>query len=237
MLRELLRRVKFRELGVPNLTATATLATSELRAYVSDLIADRQRHPTADLISYLLRESPRATGSDRLEVTLNISMLLIDAGTGTTAALLGNALYLLGDNMTQREELLDSPEKVNAAVEEVIRLESPVQHNMRTTTEAIDLYGRHVPAGSRVLLIFGAANRDERRWQNADALDINRPLLPHLGFGHGIHLCLGAPLARLEVTTALSEFLRRFPGYQLRNTRVRLPNLDRGFLSLPALLR
>jgi len=122
-------------------------------------------------------------------------------------------------------------------VEEVIRLESPVQHNVRTTTEAIDLYGCELPEGSRILLVYGAANRDERRWRQADALDVNRPSLPHLGFGHGIHLCLGAPLARLEVTAALSEFLRRFPGYQLEKTPVRLPNLDRGFLCLPAILR
>ena len=239
LLRELLRRVKFRELGVPNLTAIASLAIIDLREYMRGLIATRYDRPTTDLISFLLhdRGGIGIPEPDRLEITLNMSMLLIDAGTGTTAALLGNALHLLGDKMTQRQELLANPQKVNAAVEEAIRLESPVQHNMRTTTEAIDLHGQHLSAGSRILLVFGAANRDERRWQDAEAFDINRPSLPHLGFGQGIHLCLGAPLARLEATAALSEFLRRFPDYQLRNTAVRLPNLDRGFLSLPALLR
>lgn len=234
ILRELLRRVKFRELGVPSVTPLAALAITELREYMRDLISSRQKRPTEDLISYLLREVETTAEGDVNEVTLGISMLLIDAGTGTTAALLGNALHLLGGNTARRQELLAHPEKVRIAVEEVIRLESPVQHNVRTTTQVVDFYGQQLPAGSRVLLVYGAANRDERRWQDAEAFDLNRPSLPHLGFGHGIHLCLGAPLARLEATAALSEFLRRFPDYELGTKPVRLPNLDRGFLSLPA---
>ena len=232
MLRELLRRVKFRELGVPNVTPIASQAIAELREYLRALVASRRHHPTSDLISYLLQETHQSGEPDHLEVTVNISMLLIDAGTGTTAALLGNALHLLGENITQRRELLAAPQKLNAAVEEVTRLESPVQHNVRTTTEAVELYGHRLPAGSRMLFVFGAANRDEGRWSDADTFDVNRPALPHLGFGHGIHLCLGAPLARLEVTAGLSEFLRRFPHYQLGGTAVRMPNLDRGFLFL-----
>ena len=237
MLRELLRRVKFRELGVPSVTAVASVAITDLREYMRDLIAIRQRDPTTDLISYLLHESQLTHGSDLPEVTLNISMLLIDAGTGTTAALLGSALHLLGTNVAGRKELLTNPSKIGAAVEEVIRLESPVQHNARMTTEALELHGTELPARSRVLLVYGAANRDERRWSEADAFDVNRLPLPHVGFGHGIHLCLGAPLARLETSAALSEFLRRFPAYQLEDAPVRLPNLDRGFLCLPAVLR
>ena len=215
----------------------ASVAITDLRAYMRALIVNRNKQPTADLISHLLEMCRGIDGSDGLEVTLNISTLLIDAGTGTTAALLGNALYLLGDNMTQRQEILASPQRLKAAVEEVIRLESPVQHNTRTTTQTIEVDGHQLPAGSRMLLVFGAANRDERRWRDADAFDVNRPSQPHLGFGHGIHSCLGAPLARLEVTAALNGFLRTFPGYQLGNDPVRLPNLDRGFLSLPAVLR
>lgn len=236
MLRELLRRVKFRELGVPNVTAVASSAIGELREYVRALAARRKKSPTQDLISYLLHECHDLYGADLLEVTVNMSMLMIDAGTGTTAALLGSALYLLGHNVEQRRELLASPDKINAAVEEVVRLESPVQHNARTTTEVVDLHGHQLPAGSRVLLVYGAANRDERRWRDADAFDVGRPPLPHLGFGHGVHLCLGAPVARLEAIAGLGELLQRFPAYELTGTPVRLPNLDRGFLSLPATL-
>lgn len=236
VLRELLRRVKFREIGIPHLTAVASEALSELREYMRSLTVSRQREPTEDLISYILQEGRDSYRSDLIEVTLNISMLMVDAGTGTTAALLGNALYLLATNPKQREELLRQPDKIGAAVEEAIRLESPVQHNARTTTGAVDLYGHHLPENSRVLLIYGAANRDDHRWQDADVFDVDRRALPHLGFGHGIHLCLGAPLARLEATVALAEFLRRFPCYEIGDGAIRLPNLDRGFLALPARL-
>jgi cytochrome P450 len=105
--------------------------------------------------------------------------------------------------------------RLPAAVEEILRWEAPLQFDTRTLTRAFELDGRSLPEGSRVVLLYGSANRDERRWESPEVLDVNRPPMRHLAFGEGIHHCLGAPLARLEAEIALRIVLRRIPEYEV----------------------
>jgi cytochrome P450 len=122
------------------------------------------------------------------------------------------------------------------AIEEVLRYDAPVQHVVRTTTADADLSVGRIPRGARVLLIYGSANRDERVWRHPDRLMLRREPQRHVAFGEGVHHCIGAPLARLEASVALTEFLRRWPAYEIGRP-VRLPNfIVRGFESLPGVL-
>ena len=141
--------------------------------------------------------------------------LLYFAGTGTTTQLIAETLRLLAENPAQRERLSVSPERIPAAIEEVLRYEPPVVMQARVTTRAVSVVGQAIPIGARVLLLLGSANRDERRWANPDAFDIERPLQRHLAFGDGVHHCIGAPLARLETRIALEEVLTQMPHYSV----------------------
>jgi cytochrome P450 len=162
---------------------------------------------------------------DRLTEQEVLSSLfqLIVAGHDTTASLIGNGVVALLDHPEQWRALCADPALVPAAVEELARFSAPVPHaTFRFTTEPVELGGVEVPSGRQVLVCLGAANHDPETVGDAAVLDVHRQPRPHLSFGHGIHFCLGAPLARLEGRVAFTELLGRFPDLRLAVDRDQL---------------
>ncbi len=151
---------------------------------------------------------------DRLTSAELVSMafLLLVAGHETTVNLIGNAVLSLLRNPDQLQILMDRPELIAGSAEEFLRLEGPVNiATFRYTTEPVELGGVMIPAGELVMVSLLGANRDPERYENPDELDITRNAGGHVAFGHGIHFCLGAPLARLECDVALTALLKRVP--------------------------
>jgi cytochrome P450 len=135
-------------------------------------------------------------------------------GNDTTSGLLGGAVELLTANPQQRRILIDDPERIAGAVEEFLRLASPVQNLARTTTRPVELHGRTIPEGDKVMLVYGSANRDEREFgPNAGDLDLDRQIERTLAFSSGAHHCLGAAAARLHGRVVLTRLLERFPHF------------------------
>jgi cytochrome P450 len=141
--------------------------------------------------------------------------LLLVGGQETTANLINNAVLCFLENPDQLAQWRAQPDLLPSAIEEVLRYRSPVQWMPRATRRDVELHGQMVPAGQLVLPMIGSANRDPRQFRDANRFDITRTPNPHLAFGHGIHSCLGAPLARLEAQIALADFLERVKGFEL----------------------
>jgi cytochrome P450 len=157
---------------------------------------------------------------ERLETDeiLGFCYQLIVAGNDTTTTLIGNGAVLLAEHPEQRAALAKDPSRIPSAVEEMLRYESPAQALPRRTRIDFELHGRRIPAQSRVLLVWGAANRDEREFPDPDRFDVQRSIRRHLAFGHGTHSCLGASLARLEARVAFEELLAQIPDWSLERT-------------------
>ena len=149
---------------------------------------------------------------------LGFCFLLLIAGNDTTTTLIGNGAELLARHPDQRAMLAANPALIPAAVEEMVRIEAPTQALPRTARRDLTRHGVTIPEGSRVMFLFGAANLDEREFDDPERFDIAREAPRHLGFGHGIHFCLGAPLARLEARVAFEELLARLPEYEVVGT-------------------
>lgn len=179
-------------------------AAAALYNYFGHHIEARRSNPTDDLISALVHGS-----DDKLTVeeALGTCLLLLVAGHETTTNLLANTMVVLAQHDQARNDLRTAPQCIPSAIEELLRYESPVQGLSRTLTVDFDLHGKQLQAGDSVLLLFGAANRDERAFPHAETFDIHRPSGHHLALGRGIHFCLGAPLARLETRIALEQLL------------------------------
>lgn len=189
----------------------AASAVRELFGYFADLIERRRAEPGTDSISQLL-----ASGADRVSILqiLGFAFTMVTGGNDTTTGLLGGAAELLTARPDQRSRLLDDPGAIPDAVEELLRLTSPVQGLARTTTTDIELDGQTIPAGRKVMLLFASANRDPRRWgDDAEQLDLGRQPRQILTFGYGPHHCLGAAVARLQARVALEELLARCPRF------------------------
>ncbi len=199
--------------GVIEVPESAWAANRAMRGYVLEALADRRARPREDLLTALAV----AEKSGALEPAEAASMPvhLFFAGIQTTSALIARSLLLLAQHRDERRKLVDDPALIPGAVEELLRFESPIQWFARTATRDVTVHDEVIPEGARALLMWGSANRDERRWANADRLDVTRPPRRHLAFGDGIHHCLGAPLARLEGRIALEELLPRIPDYEL----------------------
>ena len=156
------------------------------------------------------------------------------AGNDTTTSLIGNGVELLARHKDQRAELAGDLSLVPAAIEEMLRVESPTQALPRTAMRDVELHGSTIPSGSRVMLLWGSANLDDREFPDPEVFDIHRRAPRHLGFGHGIHVCLGAALARLESRVAFEELLTRAPEYELQGESARyVSNWARAWRFLP----
>lgn len=206
----------------------------ELAAYVGELIERRRREPGDDMMSFLLAARAGERPLTEAEI-LAFGFLLMIAGHETSTNLVGNAVVLLHEHPDERDKLVADPSLIPRAVEEFLRYEGPVQSIARTTAEEITLHGVTIPPDTRVLLLFGAANRDEREFEDPDRFDVTRQARQHLSFGYGAHFCLGAGLARLTARVACEELLARYPRYRLLGDHVeRVPaGLVRGPASLP----
>lgn len=184
---------------------------AELFGYFSDLIEQKRRSPGDDTISALVD-----TGADGPEVlqVLGFAFTMVTGGNDTTTGLLGVAAELLTRRPDQRALLLDQPDLLPQAVEEMLRLSAPVQGLARTTTRPVTVHGVDVPPDVKVLLLYGSANRDPREFgPTAEQLDVTRPIRQMLTFSHGPHHCLGAAAARLQARVTLEELLARCPRF------------------------
>ena len=223
--------------GDPALVGEMQIALRDLAVYIRRLLADKRETPADDLLSALLEV--RQSG-DRLTEDELVSMLflMLVAGHETTMNLIGTGVYLLLTHPEQRRQLADDPDLLPSAVEEFLRYEAPVQMSTyRITADEVELAGVRIPAGEPVLISLLSANRDERRFDDPTRLDLARRDTGHLAFGHGIHFCLGAGLARLEGRIAIGLLLRRYPDLHLRvrpeELHWRPGLLIRGLSSLP----
>ena len=221
-----------RDRGRRELPARALAGRDRVRSYIQALAAERRRARREDLLSFLV--DAEAAGQMSADELLGSSMLLFIAGITTTSGLISNSLLHLDRFPEQRELIRNDPTRIPAAVEELVRFDPPIQTLARTATRDVEAHGSVIPAGARVALLWGSANRDERRWPDPDRVDISRPPLRHLAFGDGIHHCLGAPLARLEAKIAFEELFRRIPTYAVVGPIVRVGTpTDRALESLP----
>jgi cytochrome P450 len=199
----------------PELHDVAARHTEEFVAYLDDLFARRRAEPADDLVSALVQAED---AGDRLSENELYSMvvLLIVAGHETTVSLITNAVHALLSNPDQLAELRGDPSLMPAAVEELLRYDSPVERTItRWAAADVELGGETISRGDFVIGVIGSANRDPRQFGNADALDLRRDAGKHVGFGRGPHFCLGAPLARLEAEIALETLFRRLPTLRL----------------------
>jgi cytochrome P450 len=208
-------------------------AMREFNAYFAAEIERRRSDPADDLISELVHADTAEGRLSPLELLAFVRLLLV-AGNETTTNLIGNAVLALLDHPDQLARLQADPALVPDAVEEALRYDPPVQGLPRATTEALELGGETIPAGARVMLMIGAANRDPARWPEPDRFDLARDTTGHLGFGFGIHFCLGSHLARLESRVALEAIVTRLANLRLAGAVGRNPNpILRGPASLP----
>jgi len=200
----------------------------------------RASHPSDDLMTDLLQaeyedESGTVRRLTRQEV-LSYVNLLAAAGNETTARLIGWTGKVLAEHPDQRRELVEQRDLVPNAIEELLRYESPSPVQARYVTRDVEHYGEPVPAGSALLLLTASANRDDRKFPDADQFDIHRTIDRQLAFGYGIHFCLGSALARLEGRVALEEVLQRFPSWEIDwdNAVQARTSTVRGWERLPA---
>lgn len=191
-------------------------ASMEMMGYFAELIKRRRTDPGEDTVSLLVQAGMAADDADvrGLVQILAYTWTMVAGGNDTTTGLLGGAVQLLQQHPDQRAELAADPDRIRTAVEEFARLTAPVQGLARTVTRAVELHGKTIPVGRKVLLVFGSANRDEGAFgDDAAELNIDRNPQRILTFGHGPHHCLGAAAARMQARVALEELLERFPDY------------------------
>jgi cytochrome P450 len=202
------------EISIAGEPAAADAANEEIYAMFEPLLAARRREPADDLVTALLSAEVDGRPLSR-EQLLGYCLHLVVAGNDTTANLIGTGAVYLAQNPDLRKQLVADPARMPAFVEEMLRYDGPVQMHFRTTVQPVELHGVPIPTGATVELYWGAANRDERQFPDPDAFVLGRPQLNHLGFGQGVHFCLGAHLARLEARIAFEELLAAAPEYRL----------------------
>jgi cytochrome P450 len=214
----------------------ADSAASELTEYFAGLVAKRRADPRDDLVSALVAAQGDGAPLDDAELIANL-LTMFNAGFVTTTHLIGNGLTLLLDHPHYREALLAEPDRAPAYIEEILRYEPPTHFSIRWAVEDTEVAGVPVPEGSRVLVLFGAANRDPQRFADPDVFDPDRQDTQQLSFGGGLHYCLGAALSRLEGQLALPMVLRRFPGITVAGEPGERDKLMlRGYARLPVTL-
>jgi cytochrome P450 len=207
--------------------------------YWFQLVQELRRHPNDGLICGLFDAEIETDDGGTTRLTdgeiVGFCSLIGAAGSETTTRLLAFAALLFSRHHDEYAKVRADPRRLPDAVEEVLRWSSPAQYAVRTITRDVEWYGQKVCAGDRILLLIGSANRDEREYPDPDRFDVERRITQQLGFGQGVHFCLGASLARLETRVALEEFMRRFPRYQVdeaASRRVHMSNVH-GYERLP----
>jgi cytochrome P450 len=206
---------------------------------LADYVEWRSMNPSDDLMTELLNAEVDEPDGSRRPLTrgevVTYASMVAGAGNETATRLIGFTMQLLAQHPDQRRLLVEDPALVPAAIEEILRLESPSPAQARYVQRDVELHGTTVPEGSIMLLLNGAANRDERHWSEPDRFDVHRDEGAHLSFGYGLHFCLGAALARLEGRVALEEILRRWPAWDVDVDRGRMAHTAsvRGWGSLP----
>jgi cytochrome P450 len=220
----------------PQQFARGNRAVEDFLAYLENLVERRRAKPGNPDRDVLTRLIQGEANGERLTVKelLHNCIFLLNAGHETTTNLIGNGIVALSDHPAEKRRLIQSPDLIRTAVEEILRYESSNQLGNRMTTERTALGGVMLEAGTPVTLCIGAANRDPQQFEDPERFDIGRMMNRHLAFGTGVHQCAGMALARLEGAIAISRFLAWFPNYRLtaepvRGGRVRF----RGFSRVP----
>lgn len=211
------------------------LSIIEFAQYFAEVIARRRLAPGKDLLSLLVDPTNGETLADG--DLISFAILLLVAGNETTTNLIGNLVHALATHPDQWTRLQRDRTLVPAAVEEVLRFDAPIQGFFRNTVVDVELHGETIPADEKVMVLFGSANRDERKYPEPDRFIVDRNPMDHVAFGAGIHLCLGAPLARLEGVRFLERLLDRVERVELAGEVERTENpLLRGVRHLPVSL-
>lgn len=211
-------------------------AVTAFKAYLGELAEKRRKKP-GDPQTDVLTRLINGNGGELLTETelLQNCIFILNAGHETTTNLIGNALFELAQWPQEKQRLMENPELIDSAVDEFLRFQSPNQLGNRMTAEPAEFHGETIPAGTRIHLCIGAANRDPRHFNEPDRLDLSRKPNKHLAFAGGPHLCVGFSLARMEGRIAVARFLKRFPDFALAGTPKRTGRVRfRGFASLPA---
>jgi cytochrome P450 len=208
----------------------AQKAAQEFADYVQALMEKRKLEPQNDLITELTQVHE---AGDRLSTHELIAtcVLLLNAGHEASVNGFGNGMVSLLQNDSQRELLFSNPDQYSeTAIEEFLRFDSPLQYFERTATSDIEISGVEIKQGQKIVSLLGSANRDETVFSNTNQFEVSRNPNPHIGFGAGIHFCIGAPLARLEMSVSLPALLKRFPNLELAQEPVRRPTFSlRGY--------
>ena len=215
--------------GEPKPTAAGIEAALNIGLYIHGLAVEKRQRPADDMLSGLI-----AAGLSDEEVA-GFALLLAGAGSETVTKLIGNGMVLFARNPDQWGKVTADRAQLVPATEEILRYWAPSQYQGRWSTAETEWHGVTIPAEQPVLLITGAANRDERAYPDPDRFDVERPLKLNVGFGHGIHTCLGAALARLESRIAFDEIANRWPSFEVDEARCRRVNMSNvaGYSSVP----
>jgi cytochrome P450 len=231
-----------REVGSHTASREGVEAGTAMATFYWELIQRRRARPEADMISDLIRaevareEDGSPTALDDAEIA-GFLTLLGGAGAETVTKLVANAVVAFADHPDQWARLREDRSRIPAAVEEILRYEAPSQYNVRRAMKEMRLHGVTIPEGAAVLMLVGSANRDERAFPDADRFDIERPAgrAQNIGFGYGVHSCLGAALARLESRVALELLLDVIPEYDVDRSRLRRVAMTNvaGYSSVP----
>jgi cytochrome P450 len=227
--------VKMYEYAVtPRQRAEAEAASSEFVAYLRKLIAQRRMAPGPDLISSLIVESDSDGARLSEDELITTCTLLLNAGHEATVNVVGNGLLALLNNPDQLDRLRADPSLIPGAVEELIRFDAPLQLFERTAMADTQIGDVSIPAGTKIAALLGSANHDPSIFSDPSRLDVGRADNPHLGFGAGIHFCVGAPLARVELQVSLTTLLTRFASIEAAGPAQRRPEfVIRGLHRLP----
>jgi cytochrome P450 len=221
--------------GVEGLPQTAVDAAAQMKALFRERMLERRKSPREDLMTAIAVMDGANGGLIPIEDAAGVGMMVYFGGIRNTASLIANSLWMLVDEPDIRRRVAAEPDIGQRAVEEFMRLESPISSSGRVALQDVEIEGRAIKAGSRVGVFIGSANRDEAMWgPTSEEIDIDRPPVRALSLGDGIHFCLGAHLARLEGRVALRTLLSRIPEYEIvypikRSDRVN----ERAITSLP----
>jgi cytochrome P450 len=230
--------VKMYEYGrTADVEDAAEQAAAEFVSYLRGLTAERRRSPGEDLLSHLV--SVRDAEGDRLteDELVTTCILLLNAGHEATVNVSGNGLLALLRHPDQLRRLRDEPGLLPTAIEELMRFDSPLQLFERTATEDVGIGGITVAAGSKIAALLGSANHDPAVFASPETLDVGRTDNPHISFGAGIHFCIGAPLARVELQASFGALLERTSSLELGGEPRRRPEfVIRGLADLPVIL-